>query len=312
MGPRLRWWCRTSRGFLAVVLVAAAVLVGRPEAPLPAGTAPVATIATEIRAEDCGEPGEATVVSAVDRKASSPLAAAPSAPRVEVAVHVHNFHQRARGRLPTNAARDQVAHLDGAFAGGQAGAATRFRFRLRAYENIPVKNARIDVRTARADRLLRREHVGGRATLNVYLADRLTLGRPDLVILGLAAPPWRVDDEPELDGVWLRRDVLPGVRGGPAGRHGDVAVHEVGHWLGLYHVFQGYCCGRGDQVADTGRMSESSAARRSCRPRDTCRRDRGLTDPVPNFMAYGRDACVDRFTPSQATRMSVQWDRHRA
>ena len=85
---------------------------------------------------------------------------------------------------------------------------------------------------------------------------------------------------------------------------GRSATHEVGHYLGLYHTFDGGCGGSncyqsGDLICDTN--AESSANFSACQPSQsvTC----GSQDPVRNYMDYSDDICMDNFTSEQARRM---------
>jgi hypothetical protein len=62
---------------------------------------------------------------------------------------------------------------------------------------------------------------------------------------------------------------------------GDTLTHEVGHWLGLFHTFQGGCSKPGDSVADTPQQADGGNIF-DCTPSlDTCAAPG--TDLVRNF-----------------------------
>lgn len=140
-------------------------------------------------------------------------------------------------------------------------------------------------------------------TLNIYTAG-MTSGQSS-GLLGWAYFPWSFDESNSMHGLVIHYQSLPGVASW-AYDEGKTAVHEVGHYLGLYHTFQDGCVNgpnSGDYCEDTPAQDDGNNIYQCNESLDTCPSDPG-NDPVHNYMNYTDDACMNNFTPDQGARIA--------
>ncbi len=218
---------------------------------------------------------------------------------VNVYVHVIKGNDD-KGAVSNRIIERQIHVMNRAFGGHTAPRAhsTPFRFRLTSIDRTTNPTWYRHYPGSQAEKAMKQAlHQGDARDLNLYTANP----RPGN-LLGYATFPQTYDNHPLLDGVVINRESMPGGSFGPFGK-GDTATHEVGHWLGLYHTFQGGCGNRNDYVADTPKEQTPSSG---CpRGKDTC--PSNGKDPIHNFMDYSTDPCINLFTKGQANRMRLSF-----
>ena len=238
----------------------------------------------------------AAIEQQIQSKGRKPVAS------IAIPTYVHVISKGAgfeNGDVPDHMINAQMSVLNNAYAGYTGGAPTGFSFslvKITRTVNERWHNMGIQSREEREAKAALRQ--GGAGTLNIYL----TAGGG---YLGWATFPSSYSSQPNQDGIVCDFRSLP--HGSYAEySEGDTATHEVGHWLSLYHTFQGGCTPNNDYVSDTA--AERGPAFGCPVGRDTCTKSTypGI-DPVDNFMDYTDDACMFVFTGGQVTRMKSAW-----
>jgi hypothetical protein len=225
----------------------------------------------------------------------------PGSVTINVYFHVIT-NSSGQGAVSTQQINDQIAVLNDAYSGATGGVDTPFRFNLVSVDTT-ANNTWFTAGPGTAAEAAMKSALrqGSADDLNFYTNN------PGGGLLGWATFPSSYASNPDDDGVVCLYSSLPGGSASPYNL-GDTGTHEVGHWLGLYHTFQGGCSKTNDSVSDT--PAERSPAFGCPIGSDTCRAT-GL-DPIENFMDYTDDACMYLFTTGQSSRMSAMWTQYRA
>ncbi|MDR6760635.1 hypothetical protein J2Y38_000833 [Flavobacterium sp. 2755] len=253
---------------------------------------------------------------------------------------IHSGEPLGTGKnISLNKIEEQINILNDAYSGKYGGVDTRIRFCLakqntvgqattgvnrffgKTSYDVGIRNGNNCEFTFEVDRQIKRNISSGFPSsfyLNIWTTDIINCGKDNY--LGYGTYPFY--DDFSLDGIVL--DYLQvgiNVTTDPNDinySNGSTLAHEAGHWLGLYHVFEGYessscsqrseipCDIEGDMICDTELVPNSgfqNIAPGNCLGYN-CKGQ--IKDVVQNIMDYQKPSryyCQTKFTAGQKRRM---------
>jgi hypothetical protein len=256
----------------------------------------------------CGAPVKTAIEVArinaeVDSRARKAAPPASASTTTTIPVHVHVINKGSgieNGDVPDSQISDQIDVLNKTYAASKM----PFQFKLAGtdrttneawYTVTPGAPEESEMKSA-----LRK---GGKGDLNLYLAN---IGQG---LLGWATFPSDYAGNPSDDGVVILFSSLPGGSSAPYDM-GLTATHEIGHWVGLFHTFQGGCTSPNDEVSDTpAQRTPTSGCPAS---HNTCTGSKFPgNDPIHNYMDYSDDDCMTEFTKGQVARATGAFKTYR-
>jgi hypothetical protein len=235
--------------------------------------------------------------SLVELEAAETLSAAEELEWIEVPTYIMAFPKQSseEGMITMDRVEQQIKKLNEAFA------VANIRFARK--DALMVRDDKLNNNAELTD--IGKFRKGGKdyRVLNVYVCN-LTPG-----VGGLAHYPTKNPDEAAFtrDGVRVTEGVFAGSKSA-AYNQGGTVVHEVGHWFGLMHTFEGGCDDK-DGISDTPPQKEANFGCPA--PKNSCPGKPGV-DAISNYMNYADDKCKTEFTKGQIKQMRDNWFNFRA
>lgn len=155
-----------------------------------------------------------------------------------------------------------------------------------------------------------------RSYLNIWIVERILKEISNGIVIGYAQFPFG-SSSASTDGIMLNYNVF-GQLTPSQNVFNTTTTHEIGHWLGLYHPFQGDSCNNTDNdgLSDTPPTYSAGGARSGpfSATLNTCGTDNpDLLDQQENYMDYFdcKERCQNMFTYQQKARMHYCLENYR-